>query len=169
MGYFLINRILCTTVVGFFARWSKLFVNIVSPHTHISPGRRRNGNGCRSKRNRPLFSSGISNCSTWSNCENPRAALGLFFILNCRMSVGKVKCIGKTRPGAADPVQGSATEYQMSERIFHSAIFIGRCVCVCSDTIIIITVILRAEWLPITDKRKLRRPRTAAYVPVYFI
>jgi len=58
---------------------------------------------------------------TWSNCENSWA-LGLFFILNCRMCVGKAKCIGKTRSGA----DRGQCHWILNESAFPCVVFIGR-------------------------------------------
>jgi hypothetical protein len=86
----------------------------------------------------------VSNC-TWSNCKNTEHSdCSLFLIVGCS---SEKKCIGKTRSGT-DHVQLN-TKWE-----FIYLHYFYRTPTVSSDTIIIINVILRAEWLPITDIRK---------------
>jgi hypothetical protein len=75
-------------------------------------------------------------------------ALGLFFILNCRMFVGK-EVYWENSFGYRPRAVQLNTKWE-----FIYLHYFYRTPTVSSDTIIIINVILRAEWLPITDIRK---------------
>lgn len=103
-----------------------------------------------------MFSSGIQ--SHVIKLRKLRA-LGLFFILNCRMFVGKAVYWENSfayRPWA---VQLNTKWVRISLRYFY------RTPTVSSDTIIIIIVILRAEWLPITDiPTEIHRPKRTVYL-----